>query len=126
MANSFDKLAELKAIEHFSKEGYEVYRPMFEGQLCDLILMKAGRTFRVQVKSTEYKTPAGTYQAKLGKARPNRQSVFYHPFDPDVYDFLVVYVGPENALCVYDAKQITNRHNMVIPWEDIKNCGYGV
>lgn len=46
------KLAEIKAIEHFTSKGYEIYLPFGGCGTCDFIALKDGEPVRVEVKST--------------------------------------------------------------------------
>lgn len=79
-----------KAIAIFSQMGYTVSIPLTDSQDYDLIVDIENKIYRVQVKTTMFKTTHGIYQINLAIKGGNKSSNTIKKFDNKIVDALFV------------------------------------
>jgi Holliday junction resolvase-like predicted endonuclease len=87
-------IGESSAIQWLVRQGAFVYTPLFRSPYCDLIADMAGRLVRVEVKTSQSKTPPGNWAVAICTRGGNQSwSGMTKRFDPSLCDFLFVHVG---------------------------------
>lgn len=81
--------SELLAAADLLRQGYEVFRALSPSASCDLIAMKAGTTYRVQVRTGQRYAPTGKLHCSRAGA----------------YDLLVV-VDLKTGELIYDGLEL--------------------
>jgi hypothetical protein len=95
-----------RAIAYYTQQGYTVSVPMNDSQEYDLVIDIQSILYKVQVKTTSYKTPAGNYQATLKSAGGTSGKIYARVCDSEVdYIFILTDSG--------------DTYN--IPWIDVEN-----
>lgn len=85
------------AIAWFHKHGYLPAIPLTDSQDYDLIVDDDHNLYKVQVRTTYYKTPHGIYQVNLQVSGGNRSGTGkVKPFDPARVDYLFVVTNNED------------------------------
>ena len=92
--------AELQSMAKASKQGFRVFRPWGDSARYDVVVETRGRFIRVQVKSTTCQRSQGFY---VCSARPSTSRKVYRRGE---FDFLAIYVIPEDLWYILPAKLI--------------------
>jgi hypothetical protein len=95
--------AELMFMAKASKEGYRVFRPWGDSARYDVVVETRGRFLRVQVKSTTCQRFQGSQRFYVCNARPSTSRKVYRRGE---FDFLAIYVIPEDLWYILPAKLI--------------------
>lgn len=109
----FGRLGEAAVLKHFVSEGYEIFSPLFGNTSIDLIVIKEGKVFRVEVKTTKF-AKGSSYEVQLRSSRPNRTGTTIRKFDGNRCDLLAIYVEPEDRVIVKTAKDLDGRSTISI------------
>jgi len=86
-------MGELMVSLDLMKKGYQIFRGMCPTCTCDLIAIKDGRLYRVEVTKGITK--------KIG----NQTKLRWAPHDPSLYDVLAVW--EENGTITYDVPEFS-------------------
>lgn len=80
------------AITWFTSNGYEVFTPIGEPSRFDLVVVDPeGCPHRVEVKTSTYRGPKGSYSVRISTCGGNRSwTGLVKTFDPDEVDLLYV------------------------------------
>ena len=79
-----------KAIFYYTASGYIVSIPNTDNSKYDLVVDKLGTIYRVQVKTTTYKTEYGIYQAALKTMGGNRSGQKISNMSSDNIDLVFI------------------------------------
>jgi hypothetical protein len=90
--------AELQFIAAAAKHGLQVFNPWGDSASYDAVIETHGRFVRVQVKSTTSRRPEGCYKCNVRPARGR--------YKRGAFDFIAVYVIPEDLWYIIPAKRI--------------------
>lgn len=100
--------AEAFAMADFVGRGFDVFAPVFGNAGCDFVVQHPdGSVKRVEVKSTSYIRPSGSYTVQLRSIRHNKTQNNIRKFDSSRCDYLVVVMfddGYPIGLDILDAK----------------------
>lgn len=104
---SIDKgrLGESHVAAYFTKEGYDLFLPVFSYPECDMVVMKDGKLMKVEVKATASVTKQGNFLVSLRRIRNNSKHYTIHKFDGSCADILAIYIVPEDRVVLLDAKK---------------------
>lgn len=95
------RIAEAKVISYLTDDGYELYIPLYGGSEIDVIGNKEGMLHRFSIKYTSARLPSGNWSVRLANvSRRNYGAVHIKLFDCSRYDFLAVYIHPEDRVCI--------------------------
>jgi hypothetical protein len=95
------RLAEAKGIAFLIQEGYEVYTPFSDNSKYDVLFFDGKTINRVSVKYTSIQTPSGKWEVGLRNiSRRNNGQVHTDKFTNELYDYLAVYIGPEDRVAM--------------------------
>lgn len=101
------RLAEVKAVAYFISHEFEVYMPFSDCSKYDLLVVKNGEIGRVSVKYTSTQSKTGTWIAGLRQiSRRNHGATKIDKFDNTQFDYVAVYIGPEDRIVVVPATAI--------------------
>jgi hypothetical protein len=79
------------AIATFTMMGYMVSIPLTDSQDYDLIVEVDGKLYKVQVRTTRFKSPSGSYTANLKMTGGNSKVNYIHKKGNElVYDYLYI------------------------------------
>lgn len=78
------------AIAYFTKLGWTVSIPITDSQDYDLVVDNGNRLFKVQVKTSKFKTEHGIYQVALRTCGGNKSGYSIKTFDNNSSDLLFV------------------------------------
>jgi uncharacterized protein YneR len=95
--------AELQFMAKASQQGYRVFRPWGDSARYDVVVETRGRFIRVQVKSTTCQRFQGSQGFYVCNARPSTSRKVYRRGE---FDFLAIYVIPEDLWYILPAKLI--------------------
>jgi hypothetical protein len=90
-------IGEARAIYEYTRLGYGVSRTVFDSMKYDLIIDIDGQLYRVQVKTTSYKSNYGVYQVALSTSGGNQSFNKSRPRQDSDYDIL--FVMADNGDC---------------------------
>jgi hypothetical protein len=90
-----------QAVAHYMSLGYVVCFPMTDSARYDLVVDDGNSLLRIQVKTSKYKKPSGSYEVKLATSGGNQSwsgvvkkiskdecdKVFVYTLDGDKYEF---------------------------------------
>lgn len=94
--------AELQFLATAAKHGLQVFKPWGDSARYDAVVETRGNFVRVQVKSTTCRKPAGYYICSV------RPSIASTPYKRGEFEFLSVYVIPEDLWYIIPAKVVLN------------------
>jgi hypothetical protein len=83
-------LGVVDAIAHFGGRGWSVSMPLIDSQPYDLVVDDGDRLYRVQVKTTTFRSPYGVYVVLLATRGGNQSFHTSKDFDPAASDLLYV------------------------------------
>jgi len=87
-------IGEASAIDWLTRQGAVVCKPLFHSPNFDLVAEVAGRLVRIEVKTTQSRTPVGNWSASICTRGGNQSwNGLTKRFDPKLCDFLFVHVG---------------------------------
>lgn len=90
-------IGEARAIYEYTRLGYGVSRTIFDSMKYDLIIDVDGQLYRVQVKTTSYKSIYDVYQVYLSTSGGNQSFNKSRPRQDSDYDIL--FVMADNGDC---------------------------
>lgn len=90
-------IGEARAIYEYTRLGYGVSRTVFDSMKYDLIIDVDGQLYRVQVKTTSFKSNYGVYQVALSTSGGNQSFNKSRPRQDSDYDIL--FVMADNGDC---------------------------
>jgi hypothetical protein len=93
--------AELEFIAAAAKRDLRVSKPMGDSASYDAVIETHGHFVRVQVKSTTCRRPGGCYKCNIRPANGL-------PYKRGDFDFVAVYVIPEDVWYIIPAKLLVN------------------
>jgi hypothetical protein len=95
------RLAEAKAVAHFTEWGCEVATVMGDNTSCDMIILSNGIPLRVEVKAGVVRKGSKLPMATLGSKKSKSL-----PVDINRFDLLAVYIDSEDQVLVWDSVDI--------------------
>jgi hypothetical protein len=95
------RLAEVKALAHFTEWGCEVASVMGDNTSCDMIILRDGFPLRVEVKAGVVRKGSKVPMATLGSKKT--RSI---PVDTNRFDLLAVYLDSEDQVLVWNSEDI--------------------
>lgn len=102
------RLAEVKVAAWMIENGYEVYLPLSDGSVYDMLVVRDDQTQRVSVKYTSERKPSGKWRVCLVQtSRRNNSEMHTVKFDNSRYDVLAVYIGPEDRIVLIPCNEIS-------------------
>tara|TARA_R100001244_G_C5061840_1_gene109030 strand:+ start:39 stop:485 length:447 start_codon:yes stop_codon:yes gene_type:complete len=102
-------LGELKTIEYFIKNGFEIYKQYTGKESVDLVVVKKDRMYRVECKSTSSRSSNDqSWLVRIFKTRHNSKKVRDISFTKwkDKIDLLAVYIEPIDYLLIFHKDEI--------------------
>lgn len=78
------------AIAYFTSNHYVVSIPLTDSQEYDLVVDAGDGLKKVQVKTSSYQTPSGSYEVMLKTKGGNKSRVSVKSFDPTAVDLLFI------------------------------------
>lgn len=102
-------------MKEFVRQGYEVYSPITDNTLCDMVVLKDGKLSRVEVKST--KSPeqrSGAYKIQLKRVRSNRTENIIRYFDNSSVDILAIYLEDIDKVILMDSLTVIPKTELTI------------
>lgn len=113
-------LAEIKAIEWFTRRNYFIYKSFYGYEPVDFIVEKDKKLSKVSVKSTTQRTPYNTgWICGIKSVRANKFSNNIVNFDSTDIDYLCVHLVALDKLIVYNAKLLTVKTAITVLDKDI-------
>ena len=116
-------LGELKAIEYFIKNGFEIYKQYTGKESVDLVTIKDDKIYRIECKSTSKRCDNDQcWTVKLFKSRHNHtgsKSILFKTWKKKI-DLLTIYIEPIDYLLVYHKDEIKVDWNLRINDEIIE------
>lgn len=106
------------AIKYFVISGYTVSIPINDSQDYDLIVDKEGTLYRVQVKTTSYKTPSGAFQVNL-KSSGGTKGTIYKRVNKDNSDLLFILCSDTSEFLI-PLIDITNTSAITLSFDYLK------
>ncbi len=106
--------AELRFMARAAEQGLQVTKPWGETARYDFVVENEGRFVRVQVKSTMFKDRGG-YSCSVRGSRG--------VYKGDVFDFVAVYVIPEDLWYIIPAEKIRGQGSVAI-YPKLKGAKY--
>lgn len=100
-----------RAIGWLAEQGYCVSVPLTDSQDYDLIADINDKLCRIQVKTTEYKTPYGVYQVNLAVKGGNQSCNTIKRFDSKKVEYLFV-LTIENDVYFIPTEKIISTHSL--------------
>lgn len=100
------RLGEAKIIAALVEQGWYPFTDLSGKCPVDIIAWKSGKTLTIQVKTTQTKSKSGKYVVQIGCIRPNRSGNVIKKFDGSAFDYLAIYVAPEDAVVFIQATSI--------------------
>ena len=116
-------LGELKAIEYFIKNGFEVYKQYTGKESIDLVTIKDYKVYRVECKSTARRSKCrAAWVVKICKTRHNSKGYREITFDQwkENVDIISVYIEPIDYLLLYHKDEIRSKYRYTIKDEIIE------
>ena len=102
------RIAELQAMLHFTQKGYEVYLPQQDNGKYDMLVVKDAAVYRVSVKYTASQHSSGSWRVTMNNVSIRKTSGnVISKFNSDNYDYVAVYIAPEDRLVVVPANKAT-------------------
>lgn len=101
------RLAEVKALSHFTEWGCEVAPVLGDNTSCDMVVLYGGMPLRVEVKAGVLRKGSRVPMATLGSKKTRSL-----PVDVGRFDLLAVYLDAEDAVMVWDSSVI----NVAYTW----------
>jgi hypothetical protein len=109
------RLGEAKVISRLTELGWYPFIDLSGKCNVDLLAWKDGDIRSFQVKSTGYSPgSSGKYVVQIGSIRPNRTSNVVKKFDPSLFDYLAVYVSPEDKVYFIKTSSVTSGRTITI------------
>jgi Holliday junction resolvase-like predicted endonuclease len=102
-------------MKEFIEQGYEVYSPITDNTLYDMIVSKGGGLYKVEVKST--KSPerrSGAYKVQLKRVRSNKNTNTIHYFDNSSVNILAVYLEDIDKVIIMDSLEVVSKTELTI------------
>src|SRR5688572_22292462 len=90
------RLAEVKALAHFTSWGCEVAPVLGDNTSCDMVVLYDGMPLRVEVKSGVLRKGSKVPMATLGSKKTRSM-----PVDVGRFDLLAVYLDAEDTVMVW-------------------------
>lgn len=100
------RLGEVKAMTALTQMGWYPFTDISGKCPVDIIAWKDGMTKTFQVKSTAFIAPSGNYQVSIKSSRPNKTKNITKKFDPNVVDYLAVYITPKDQVYFIPAQDV--------------------
>src|SRR5574341_430943 len=94
-------IAEHAAILAGLCQGWGVLKPIGDRLPYDLVFDIDHALVRVQVKSAWYSEATGNYVVDSRRTKTNRRQMIRDTYQPDDFDFALVYVEPEDVFHVF-------------------------
>jgi Holliday junction resolvase-like predicted endonuclease len=95
---SIGKIGELRVSEYLIRNNFEVFFPIKDGGIVDLIATKDNKIIKIQVKTTSFKDKE-TAVLQLQKQRNHpTKGTYYHIYTPDEIDFFALWIDDENKI----------------------------
>ena len=107
--------AELRFMARAAEQGFQVSKPWGETARYDFVVEAAGRFVRVQVKSTMF-LDRGGYSCSVRGCNG--------PYVGDVFDFLAVYLIPEDLWYIVPAELVRGQGSIAV-YPQLKKSKYG-
>tara|TARA_R110000744_G_scaffold254833_1_gene370384 strand:- start:30 stop:476 length:447 start_codon:yes stop_codon:yes gene_type:complete len=110
-------LGELKAIEYFIMNDFDVYKQYTGKESIDLVVLKKDKIYRVECKSTSNRAKEGeAWIVKLFKSRSNKTTEMNISFNQwkSTVDLLSIYVEPIDYLLIFHKDEIKVGWNLTI------------
>jgi hypothetical protein len=107
------RLAEAKVISQLVADGWYPFLDISGKCPVDIIAWKDGETKRIQVKYTGYQA-YGSWTVQLKSVRPNRTKNTIHQFDNSQFEWLAVYIEPEDEVVFIEASTITAKNSLAV------------
>jgi hypothetical protein len=95
------RLAEVKALSHFTTWGCEVASVLGDNTSCDMIILHNGLPLRVEVKAGVVRKNSKAPMATIGSKKSRSL-----PVDTDRFDLLAVYLDSEDVVLVWNAADV--------------------
>ena len=103
------RLAESKVVSYLIENGYEAYLPFSNNSKYDILAVKDGIIKRISVKFTSVKNKSGAWAVELRQISRRNHRINIDKFDNSEYDFVAVYIGPQNKVVLIDAAMVKTR-----------------
>lgn len=103
------RLAEVKALAHFASWGCEVAPVLGDNTSCDLVVLKDGTPFRVEVKSAQAPTSRRTNPSVTLSSNTHRRAsglLPNKPVDLSKFDLLAIYDPTQDKVYVWRSNSI--------------------
>lgn len=103
------RLAEVKALAHFASWGCEVAPVLGDNTSCDLVILKDGKPFRVEVKSAQRPGRGRKSYAVTISSNTHRRADGSLPnkvVDTSKFDLLAIYLPDDDQVLVWMAGDI--------------------
>lgn len=100
--------AELQFMARAAQHGLELVKPWGDSARYDIVVEIRGQFVRVQVKSTTALRPEGCYRCSV------RGACTSPPYKPGDFDFVAVYVIPEDLWYIIPAKLVLGKRKAVM------------
>lgn len=102
------RVAEAKVIAYLASCGYEIYKPLFDNSKYDLLYLDSGNVIKVSVKFCSTKTPSGSWRVEMRQVSRRKGHVQVDKFMASEYDFVAVYVEPEDKVYMVPSERATS------------------
>lgn len=106
-------IGEIAVTKHFLEQGYEVYSPINENAIYDLLVVKEDLVYKVEVKSTTV-IRNNKYIVQLKRVRSNKTTNRIIYFDNTKVDFLAVYSVTDDVVIVLKGSDISSKTELTI------------
>lgn len=113
------KVGELRAAQKLIEGGYEVYFPMLEGGVSDLIAIKGSKVLKIQVKSGSIVN--GTVTVYLQKQRNHNTEERYHRYTLEEVDYFAQHVIDTDEVLWVKNADVADKSILTIRKEVPKN-----
>jgi hypothetical protein len=109
------RLGEAKVLARLAELGWYPFVDISGKCPVDVLAWKDGVTRSFQVKSTSYSPGKNQkYVVQIGSVRPNRTGNVIKKFDSKGFDYLAVYVAPEDKVYFVKSSSITTGRTLTI------------
>jgi hypothetical protein len=115
-------LAEISVIKNLIQDSWDVFTSFNGKTEFDIIAYKEEfGVITIQVKSTSYKKPSGSYEVGLRSIRSNKTKNSIYKFNNEIQDILAIYIVEIDAIIFKISNNITNVSSISINQLDALN-----
>ena len=88
--------------------GYEIYKPLLDNQIADMIISKKGKFFKIQIKSSFYVKQADSYFVSVFRSKGKSKEIYKR----SEIDFVVVKCQGIDAFYIFPVSFFRKRFSL--------------